>query len=138
MVALQCAMATSLQGCETVEAGSELSLSFVFLSAWTLLLATRCILRSMGRATYVPRTLPSTLNLHDGPKVQQEESNWEGLVTLTLHGVLCRIARARAAGNIGKQIMYTQSKTWLESCLSHLPQANQEERESALGRFSRT
>ena len=134
MVALQCAMATSLQGCETVEAGSELSLSFVFLSAWTLLLATR----RRGRATYVPPTLPSTLNLHDGPKVPQEESSLEGLVTLTLHGVLCRIARARAAENIGQQMIYTQSKTWLESCLSHLPKAIQEEQENALGRFWRT
>ena len=81
MLALQCAITGTLQGCAQNSAphmAEAFSFSFAFLSAWTLLLAIYSwyLLGTMGQVVYVPpRPQPSTMtmNLFQGTQVREEE-----------------------------------------------------------------
>ena len=55
---------------------------------------------------------------------EEAEPVVEGLVTLTLKGVLGRLKRAQESSNHGRMLKYTQGKKWLCAMLTHLPVSN--------------
>ena len=53
-----------------------------------------------------------------------EEPPIEGFLLLTLRRVNGRLERAQRSGNNGKIVRFLQSRTWLLSCISHLPESS--------------
>lgn len=123
------AVSTSLAGFDN---GTTSDAGGFTLSVLTFVLTTStslCMLYSwwMLRASpwhdmnYVEKR-PVTVLIPAEPRTTEEaEPVVEGMVTLTLKGVLGRLKRAQESSNHGKMIKYTQGKKWLCAMLTHLP-----------------
>ena len=84
----------------------------------------------MNRYAYVPPPpVPSTLNVGSEPKVEHNETSIEGLVTWTLVRLMGRLKSAKETGNIGRIMRFQQLEKRLESCLCHLPNASNVDKE---------